>query len=54
MAYNEFTWGKARQDFGLTAIEGTRFFGEIEPVAPSEMFTDVTRTQFTLGNRNRK
>ena len=37
MAYNEFTWSKARLDFGLTAIEGTRFFGEIEPVAPSDL-----------------
>lgn len=37
MAYNEFTWSKARQDFGLTAIEGTRFFPEVEPVAPSDL-----------------
>ncbi len=39
MAYNDFTWSKVRQDFGLTAIEGRRFFGEIEPVAPSDLLT---------------
>jgi hypothetical protein len=30
MAYNEFTWSKVKQDFGLTAIEGVRFFPEVE------------------------
>ncbi len=37
MAYNEFTWSKAKQDFGLTAVEGVRFFPAIAPVAPSKL-----------------
>jgi hypothetical protein len=37
MAYNEFTWLKAKQDFGLTAIEGGRFLPTIEPIPPSSL-----------------
>jgi hypothetical protein len=37
MAYNEFTWSKAKQDFGLTAIEDGRFFPAIDPIAPSKL-----------------
>jgi hypothetical protein len=37
MAYNEFTWSKTKQDFGLTAIEGVRFFPEIELYQPSSL-----------------
>ncbi len=37
MAYNEFTWSKVKQDFGLTAVEGVRFFPEIELYQPSNL-----------------
>jgi hypothetical protein len=37
MAYNEFTWSKVKQDFGLIAVEGVRFFPEVELCQPSSL-----------------
>jgi hypothetical protein len=35
MPYSELTLDRAKRSFGLTLIEGTRFFPAIEPIAPS-------------------
>jgi hypothetical protein len=37
MSYREFSWAKAKQDFGLTTVEGGRFLPEITAVQPSEL-----------------
>ncbi len=35
MPYIEFTFRKAKRDFGLTTIEDGRFLPATEPIAPS-------------------
>jgi hypothetical protein len=35
MPYSQFTLYRAKRSFGLTLIEGTRFFPAIEPIDPS-------------------
>lgn len=37
MPYQKFTWTKAKQDFGLTTIEGGRFLPDTPSVAPSDL-----------------
>lgn len=41
MAYKDFTWAKAKKDFGLTTIEGQRFFPEIEPIPPTSVLQET-------------
>jgi hypothetical protein len=41
MAYKDFTWAKAKKDFGLTTIEGQRFLPEIPPVSPSLLLQET-------------
>jgi hypothetical protein len=35
MAYRDFTWAKAKKDFGLTTIENLPFLPNTPPIAPS-------------------
>lgn len=35
MPYSQFTFSKVKQDFGLTTVEGDRFFPVVEPIPPS-------------------
>jgi hypothetical protein len=35
MPYSNFTFAKAKKDFGLTTVEGGRFLPQIEPIPPS-------------------
>ncbi len=37
MSYREFTWAKAKQDFGLQTVEGESFLPELPVVEPSPL-----------------
>jgi hypothetical protein len=39
MPYSQFTISKAKKDFQLTIVEGTRFFPDVENIAPSARLT---------------
>ncbi len=41
MAYKDFTWAKAKKDFGLTTIEGDRFLPDIDPIPPSSVLQET-------------
>ena len=41
MSYREFTWSKAKQDFGLKTIEGDRFFPVLPEVQPSSLLQEM-------------
>lgn len=43
MSYRDFTWSKAKQDFGLKTIEGDRFFPELPMVAPSQLLQETLK-----------
>jgi hypothetical protein len=43
MSYREFTWSSVKEKFGLTAIEGGRFFPIIEPIEPSPWLQETLR-----------
>ncbi|MEO1094629.1 MAG: hypothetical protein AAFX01_06980 [Cyanobacteria bacterium J06638_28] len=43
MSYRDFTWSKAKQDFGLKTIEGARFFSELPSVASSELIQETLK-----------
>jgi len=39
MPYSQFTISRAKKDFQLTIVEGTRFFPDVEAIAPSPRLT---------------
>jgi hypothetical protein len=43
MSYREFTWSKAKQDFGLQTIEGDRFFPVLPEVQPSSLLQEILK-----------
>jgi hypothetical protein len=43
MSYREFSWAKAKQDFGLTTVEGGRFLPEITAVQPSGLLQETLK-----------
>jgi hypothetical protein len=40
MSYSDFTVGKAKQAFGLSTVEGPKFFPTIPPIAPSSTLVE--------------
>ncbi|MGB2925773.1 MAG: hypothetical protein WBB82_10775, partial [Limnothrix sp.] len=43
MSYPEFSWAKAKQDFGLQTIEGEPFFPEIPTIQPSSLLQKILK-----------
>jgi hypothetical protein len=43
MSYPEFSWAKAKQDFGLTTVEGGRFLPDITAVQPSGLLQETLK-----------
>ncbi|MEM9004387.1 MAG: hypothetical protein AAGE59_12795 [Cyanobacteria bacterium P01_F01_bin.86] len=43
MAYRDFTWSKAKRDFGLKTVEGDRFFPVLPEVQPSTLLRETLR-----------
>jgi hypothetical protein len=43
MSYREFTWAKAKHDFGLQTIEGDRFFPDIPQIKPSFLLQETLK-----------
>ncbi len=41
MPYSQFTISRAKKDFQLTIVEGTRFFPDVEAIAPSSRLTKL-------------
>jgi hypothetical protein len=41
MSYSEFSLRKAKQDFGLSLVEGGRFLPPTEPIQPSSYLTEA-------------
>lgn len=48
MSYSQFSLGKVKQDFGLTTVEGVRFFPDIVPVEPSQLLTEILTENLPL------
>jgi hypothetical protein len=43
MSYREFTWAKAKHDFGLQTVEGERFLPEVPVVEPSFLLQETLK-----------
>ena len=41
MSYSQFTVAQVKRDFGLTIIEGQRFFPSIQPIPPSPILQEL-------------
>ncbi len=48
MSYSQFSLSKVKQDFGLTTVEGVRFFPEIPPIEPSSRLSQTLAENFPL------
>jgi hypothetical protein len=48
MAYSEFTIKRVRDDFGLTLVEGDRFFPEIAPIVPADYLVEFLQESLPL------
>ncbi len=43
MSYRDFTWSKAKQDFNLKTIEGSRFLPEVPVIKPSSLLQETLK-----------
>lgn len=41
MSYSQFTVAQVKRDFGLTIVEGQRFFPSIQPIPPSPILQEL-------------
>jgi hypothetical protein len=50
VAYSDFTVSKVKRSFGLTTVEGDRFFPEIAPIEPSQFLVEFLAEAFPLAS----